>query len=88
MTAQRLPHPNSSVPVFLLSEALRQFRHRIEQESGEPIEGIEVNAALFLSDFCRFLKLGHQQQHHVLGGQAADFVSMTEGTRIRLRHMH
>ncbi len=88
MSAQRIPYPESGQPIFLLSDALTQFRHRIEMEAGEPIEEIEVNAALFLSDFCRFLNLGSQQQHRVLGGQAVNYVSQTEETRIRLRHTH
>jgi len=54
-----------------MSALLVDFRKYLEREHGQPVQTLEVNAALLLHDFVMFLGLGQQQREKVLGGQAA-----------------
>lgn len=53
---------------------LRRFRARLEQEAEQSVGDLEVNAALLLSDLCRFLGLDEQQHDYVLGGAGVRYV--------------
>ena len=50
-----------------LTTKLTQFRTQLEKTSGHSIDTLEVDAALMLSDLCRFLGLEEAQHNRVLG---------------------
>ncbi len=74
------------VEFFSLSAALAEFRRCLERESGEPVQNLEVNAALLLNDLCRFLTLGDKQRRQVLGQPATAYVEEVINERINLTH--
>ena len=57
-----------------MSKLLVGFRKYLEREHGQPVQTLEVNAALLLHDFVIFLGLDQQQREKVLGGSATAFV--------------
>jgi len=57
-----------------MDKLLVDFRKYLEREHGQPVQTLEVNAALVLHDFVMFLGLGQQQRDKVLGAPAATFV--------------
>lgn len=57
-----------------LAGRLARFRARLEREAEGPIGDLEVNAALLLSDLCRFLGLDEQQYTYVLGEHGVKYV--------------
>lgn len=83
MKTHYLPAANQDVEIFSMSEELTRFRRQLETEAGEPIQDLEVNAALLLSDLCHFLKLGQKQQDMILGAQASHYLFSTVNTPIR-----
>jgi hypothetical protein len=73
------------VEFFSLSAVLTEFRRRLERESGEPIQDLEVNAALLLHDLCEFLTLGDKYRERVLGKSAAAYIEEVMNTQITLK---
>lgn len=57
-----------------MDKLLLDFRKFLEREHGQPVQTLEVNAALMLHDFTAFLGLGMQQRDKILGGPATAFV--------------
>ena len=57
-----------------LAGRLARFRARLEQEAEQPVGDLEVNAALLLSDLCRFLGLDEPQYVYVLGERGVEYV--------------
>ena len=68
-----------------MSDLLAGFRKYIEKDAGEPIQRMEVNAALLLNDLCDFLVLGDKQRRTVLGKSAAAFVQDELDSRVSAR---
>ena len=57
-----------------MTSLLVSFRKYLEREHGQPVQTLEVNAALLLHDFVIFLGLEQQQREKVLGKPATAFV--------------
>ncbi len=74
----QLPQWIKGVEYFSLTAALKHFRQEIEKGTGAPIQTIEINAALFLDDVCKFIGLSDERRADVLGKSAAAFVSSVE----------
>lgn len=68
-----------------ITDLLAQFRAKLEQEAEAPLEALDLNAALLLSDLCNHLGLSPANHDRVLGDQAAGFVSRVQEQRPRLR---
>ena len=68
-----------------ITELLTDFRARLEQEAEAPLEDLELNAALMLSDLCRHLDLPAANHDQVLGERAVAFVLRVQEERPRLR---
>jgi len=68
-----------------LTHLLARFRHQVEHDAGQPIEALDLNAALLLSDLCRFLELSDEGCGRVLGDGAAAFVGHVETQRVGLQ---
>ncbi len=78
-----------------ITDLLAQFRAKLEQETEAPLEALDLNAALLLSDLCNHLGLFVQHperqrrtaENHdrALGDQAAAFVRRVQEQRPRLR---
>lgn len=64
---------------------LTQFRADLEEGTGQPISDLQINAALLLSDLCRFLSLDEQQHDHVLGTSGVQHVMQVLETRMLVR---
>ena len=62
-----------------MSDLLRDFRHYLEREAGEPIQQIEAPAALILNDLCTFLMLSDSLKRKVLGTSALAWVNSQLG---------
>jgi hypothetical protein len=77
-----------SVRMFLLSDELALFRQHLESESGEPIQNIELNAALMLYDLCNFLQLGDVQKDKILGNRGKKFTQDMELTNSNSSQVH
>jgi hypothetical protein len=67
-----------------LTQELKRFREQLEAEAGEPAYSIETNAALLLSDLCKFFKLGASQCDRILGPQAATYVAANLETEVTI----
>ncbi len=68
-----------------LTHLLARFRQQVEREAGQPIESLDLNAALLLSDLCRFMELPQEGCGRVLGAGAVSFVGQVEAQRVSLR---
>ena len=68
-----------------LTGRLAQFRVDLEKGTGQPIGVLQVNAALLLSDLCRFMGLDEEQHNHVLGKSGVQHVMRVLETRISVR---
>ena len=88
MTTKHLSPQKQAVEFISLTQELTRFRQQLEAEAGEPIQQVEVNAALFLSDLCQFLQLGASQQQLVLGETAAEYTQSVAETQVRLPTVH
>ena len=64
---------------------LARFRADLEEGTGQPISDLQINAALLLSDLCRFLGLDEQQHNHVLGANGIQHVMQVLETRVLVR---
>jgi hypothetical protein len=62
---------------------LWQFRLGLEGQSEQSIAGLEVPAALLLSDFCVFAGLSEEQHARALGQEGVDYVNEVLETRVR-----
>jgi hypothetical protein len=62
-----------TVEYACMSDLLKQFRQFIEEQAGQPVQEVEINAALLLSDLCLFLGLDAGNQVKVLGVPAHIF---------------
>lgn len=71
-----------------MSDLLADFRKYIEKDADAPIQTIDVNAALFLHDLCKFLNLGEPQRQRVLGKSAKVFVESELDTRVSVPMIH
>ncbi len=71
------------VEYFSLTAALKHFRQEVEKGSGEPIQKIEINAALLISDICRWIGLSEERRSEVLGKSATAFVESIESEPIK-----
>ncbi len=58
------------VHIFNLSDALAEFRARLEREAGAPVWDVETRAAFVLDDLCRFLGFDSALRAKVLGQEA------------------
>ena len=71
-----------------MSGLLADFRQNLECDSGQPIESMELNAALVLHDLCQFLGLGEEQRQKVLGRKATVYLERALSERIDLSRVH
>jgi hypothetical protein len=67
----------------MLCNRLWQFRLGLEGQSEQSIAGLEVPAALLLSDFCVFAGLSEEQHARALGQEGVDYVNEVLETRVR-----
>lgn len=67
-----------------LTGRLAHFRAILEQEAEQPIQDLEVSAALLLSDLCRFIGLDPAQHDHVLGHSGVQHVLQVLDTPVSL----
>lgn len=74
MTTKRSLPQVQNVEFISLTQELMRFRQQLEIEAGEPLCGLEVDAALLLSDLCNFLKLGPTQKALILGEQGTAYL--------------
>ncbi len=72
--SQQLPQYVKGVEYFSLTSCLKHFRQTVEEDTGQPIEKLDFNAALFLDDVAKFLGLSPQKRREMLGKSAASFV--------------
>jgi hypothetical protein len=77
------PQHVKGVEYFSLTAALKHFRQQVETGTLTPIQNIEINAALFLDDVCKFIGLSDEKRREVLGKHAAAFVSSVENELIK-----
>ena len=77
-----------SVEFVSLTKLLTDFRRKLESESDEPIEQLEVNAALLLSDLSEHLGLGVAQHDMILGQPAVDYLTSILETRVTIPIHH
>jgi len=68
-----------------LTHLLTRFRRQVERDAGQPIETLDLNAALLLSDLCRFMGLPDEGCDRVLGARAVAFVGQVETQQISPR---
>ncbi len=68
-----------------ITDLLAGFRAKLEGEAEAPIEALDLNAALLLSDLCNHLGLSTENRHRVLGDRAAVFVQRVQDERPALR---
>lgn len=68
-----------------LTGKLTRFRADLERGTDQPIDALHFNAALLLSDLCRFLGLDEEQHNQVLGERGVQHVSEVLGTRVWAR---
>ncbi len=80
------PQHIRGVEYFSLTAALKHFRQHVEQSTGTPIQNIEINAALFLDDVCKFVGLSDEKRRDVLGKSASVFVSSVEHEPNDIKH--
>jgi hypothetical protein len=64
--------------------ALKKLREELEEGTGQSIAGLEITAALFLSDICAALGLAENERDTVLGEEGASFVEEFLSTPIVL----
>jgi hypothetical protein len=57
-----------------MTSLLVDLRRFLEREHGQPVQTLEVNAALLLHDLAIFVGLDQQQREKVLGKPATAFV--------------
>ncbi len=82
----QLPQWIKGVEYFSLTAALKHFRQEVEKGTGAQIQTIEVNAALFLDDVCKFVGLSDEKRRDVLGKSASVFVSSVEHEPNDIQH--
>ena len=75
---------SGGIQFISMSDELRKFRIKLESEAEKPIEQIEVNAGMLLSDLCEHLKLGVNQHDMILGQRAVDHITALMDSRVRL----
>ncbi len=68
-----------------ITALLAAFRAKLEQEAEAPLEALDLNAALLLSDLCNHLGLSAENHDRALGDRAAAFVSQVQSERPALR---
>jgi hypothetical protein len=73
------------VQIFNLSDALAEFRRRLEADAGAPLHDVETNAALVLNDLCAFLGFGETLRAKILGPDAVAFVDRFLESHIQLK---
>jgi len=66
-----------------LSGKLAQFCSELDEGTRQPIGALQTDAALLLSDLCRFLGLDEEQHNHVLGESGVQHVMQVLETHIR-----
>ncbi len=88
MTTKNPSSQKQFVQFISLTQELARFRLHLEAEADEPIQQMEVNAALFLSDLCQFLQLGAPQQQQILGEAATEYAQSISETLVRLPTVH
>ena len=71
-----------------MSDLLKDFRRRIEQESGQPIEKLDTNAALFMRDLCVFLGMKPVLVEKVVGKNGVKFVNDLLGETVQETKRH
>jgi hypothetical protein len=76
------------VEYFSLTAALRHFREELEKGTGAKVQEVDVNAALLLSDICRWIGLSEEKRREVLGKSASVWVSSLEAEPIKLPTKH
>jgi hypothetical protein len=76
------------VEYFSLTAALKHFRQEVEKGMDEKIQNADVNAALLLSDVCRFIGLSDEKRREVLGKSAAAWVDSLESEPVKLTTKH
>jgi hypothetical protein len=65
-----------------LTGRLARFRAELEEGTEQSIGTLQINAALLLSDLCRFLGLDEQQHDYVLGEGGVQHVLEVLETRV------
>jgi hypothetical protein len=78
-----LPRFVKGVEYFSMTKCLKHFRETVEKEAGTPIQTLDMNLALILSDICRWVGLSEEKRREVLGKSAATFVSSVENEPIK-----
>jgi len=68
-----------------LTGRLAQFRAELEEGAGQPICALKTDAALLLSDLCRFLGLDEEQHNFVLGEGGVRHVMQVLEMRVSVR---
>jgi hypothetical protein len=82
MSINALKPTSTAILASSLTQELKRFREQLEAEAGEPAFAIETNAALLLSDLCKFFKLGSSRCDRILGRQAASNIAATLETEV------
>ncbi len=77
------PQHIKGVEYFSMTKCLKHFRETVEKETGAPIQTIEMNLALILSDICRWVGLSEERRAEVLGKSATAFVASIESESIK-----
>jgi hypothetical protein len=72
------------VQIFNLSDALAEFRRRLEADADAPLQDVETSAAFVLNDLCAFLGFGETLRAKILGPDATAFVDrfLDEGVEL------
>lgn len=83
-----LPQHVRGVEYFSLTAALKNFREEVERGTGSPVQTVEMNMALILSDVCRWIGLSDERRREVLGKTASAFVDSIEAEPIKLDVQH
>ncbi len=82
------PQHVRGVEYFSLTTALKHFRQEVEKGTGSPVQNVEMNMALILSDVCRWVGLSDERRAEVLGKSAAAFVASVESEPITIATKH
>lgn len=69
-----------------ITDELTRFRQRLETEADQPVDQIEVNAAMLLSDLAGFLELGQKQHDQIIGAEAVQHLILFLDSRVTTVH--
>ncbi len=74
----------SPLAIHYFAATLTAFRKKLEEEAGETVAEMDLNAATMLYDLCRFTGLDNHQMTEVIGKSVSALFEMLEVAQFEL----